>query len=208
MNNYRNWKHLVIISLLSINALFFLLMIIFYLRNPHDALDSSPFIAFLSGWASISFNISMYAIYVYVLTKKDYQAQVEKYNHKFVKANMKRELSALMMTILTSFMIYPIFPMINAWLKSGLNERQRKYAKRQIRIKHVDDLLAQKKVIEHLKNHPEEAKLIKEAISLREKGIDTVYNCSIYIMIKLNAINAPFEIVYDEKEIYYIGMNL
>ena len=207
MNNQRNINYLLIIALLSINVIFGITWFAGYLSSANNPLGSIVFLIGMSCTITISVISMIFSIIIYTHTKKDYDEQFEEYNIEFIRVNQKREQSALLMTAISAILFYPIFPMINAWIKSGLNKKEREHAKREIRVKRVDKFLKQDAVIEHLKNHKKEKELIEQTINIREKKLDTKFNCNLYILKILNEINAPYEIIYNVKEVYYLGMN-
>lgn len=207
MNNKRSPYLLTLILLLSFNLLFGIILISGFLSKPHDTLSSDVFIAGLSGFLSFSFISMFFSIFAFVHVKKTYDSQFEKYGIDFIRENQKREQSAILMVIFSSFLIYPLFPIINAWLKSGLSHKACEHAKRQIRVKRVDKFLKQEEVMKVLLANEEARKVIKSTIELREQKVDTVFNCNLYILKILNELKAPYKIIYNPKEVYYIGMN-
>ena len=207
MNNHRTSNYIYIIASLCLTFIFATLTFCSYLNNNVDVLSHPFFVASLSLYLIFSATSMVTAWLHYLKTDKVYKYQFEKYQDKFILSNRKRELSSLLMVVCSAWMLYPLFPMINAYLKSGLCDKKREIAKQHIRIKHVDDFLKQKDVIDHLKENPEENRIIKGALKLREKGRDIEYNCNLYILKTLNKIHAPYEVIYDEYEVYLIGMN-
>ena len=208
MNNSRNKFYIGIMGSLLVIIILIITAFGEFLANSKDSSKSGTYLLPLYLLAGMVFVASVLSIVVLVFTIKQYDVKIEKYKIKFIEENKKREVSALLMTILSSFLIFPLFVMLNAYLKSGLSSKQRKHAERIIRVKRVDKFLKQKAVIEFIKNNNEARVVIKDIIKLREEGRDTVFNCNLFILKILTEEKVDYKIIYGEKEVYYIGMNL
>lgn len=209
MNNKRNKIYTYIIAVLGVNIIMFIITLLAMLLNFHDNFEKSPFfLVSLSMYLVISLTISIIGIVEYIKTKKSYDAQYAKYKIEHIRENQKRELSALMMTIVSSFLLYPIFPMLNAYFKSGLDKKQFETSRHEIKVKNIDTILGFKNVKSQLDKLPKVKEEIENIILVRKAELDVAYNCNTFILHLLEKNDIKFEIEYDELEVYYRGVNV
>lgn len=208
MNNKRTNLYLYIIGMMGAAILVFFVALHFMLNNIHNFMSIDGFVVPFSLFVSLSAIASATAGFLFWKMNKEYKNQFEKYGIQFIKKNQKRESSALIMAMVGSLLLFPIFPLINAFLKSGLSKKQEDKAKMEIKIKRVDKFLEQEDVIKALENLPEIKQEIDMVNEIKKAEFDSVYNCNLYILKLLEQNEVPFTVKFSEKEVYYVGMNV
>ena len=207
MNNIRTSKYVILLTTLFMSLIFSILFIVAWIGNYKDIWDSRFFVNTLAMFILSIIANSIVALIIYLDIKKDYEEQYKKYQDKNIKINLKRERSALLMVMLTMPGIITFFVVMNAYLKSGLTKKQYKFAIKEIQIKNIENILKQKKVKNKINKIPLAKTIIKDVLHMRKNNVDSKHNCGLYILQILKEVNIKFDIDYDLKEVYYIGMN-
>lgn len=207
MNKDRNPLYLIPIGVYSLLIVFFITTFSWYLSHSNNFFEDGVGTALIVMCVLIAGGAAGSTVPVYLNIKKYYPKSLKKYDDQIVAENFKRENSAALISMSASLVIVPIFVLINSYFKSGLSKKQKEYAETQIKIKQVNDALKLKSVQKKLKTIPDAKRMIENVVEMKEEGLDTEYNCNLYILQILREEGVEFSIPIDEREFYFLGMN-
>lgn len=140
-----------------------------------------------------------------IYSRARYDAQFIKHQDNLIIENKKREIRLLIIASLLSVTGLSVFPIIVAYIRSGLNKTQLRAAKKQIALTNVELILEQPAIADKINSRPELKRKIKSLNSIRNSGIDTPHHVNGYIMKLLREEGINFRFPYNDREIYYVG---